>query len=131
MRKHTPGPWKVTRGRRGPLGMSHDDMAPIIFIQTDFHASGKIKNGSEATICEMKTGEQAVGIGGRAPFSHRISDDEVKANTRLIAASPDLLDALQALGQYTAALEMMLGISEEGAPLASARAAITKVKPVD
>lgn len=130
--KHTPGPWKVNRGRRGSLGQSQSDMKPFTFIQTDFHASGHIKNGPEAAICEMRTGEHAVGIGGGNSFFHDITADEVEANARLMAASPDLFTACALFlavwdsNAYNAE-EMQVALQDHGV-VDSMRSAIDKAK---
>ncbi len=93
MTRHTPGPWKVVQGKRGTLGQfDSDKMKPFTFVQTDFHASGKIKNGPEAAICEMRTGERAIGV-GNGSFHHHITDEEVQSNAWLIAAAPELFVA--------------------------------------
>ena len=122
MSTHTPGPWKLTRGRRGTLSNS-ENWTSTITIQTDFHASGKITNGPEADIAAMNLDSRAAGLGGVRTFSHHIDADEAEANARLIAAAPELLDALGRL----------LHMAEEGSipgpnTLNQARAAIAKAK---
>lgn len=56
---------------------------------------------------------------------NEIGADEIEANTRLIAAAPDLLAALEAL-ESGVRLWISRGVSD--ADLASARAAIAKAK---
>lgn len=117
----TPGPWKVNHGRRGKFGTNPDTWTPLIFVQTDFHASGQIKNGPEATICEIARDETATCV--NTGFQHRIRDDEAEANARLIAAAPELLDVLTRL-IHMAECNTTPGPNT----LAQARAAIAKAQ---
>lgn len=69
--KHTPGPWSANFTRLSGLAIG-------------FHITDK-KHGSLRPICEAydKTGA--------------MDPDEIDANARLIAAAPELLNALQVL----------------------------------
>lgn len=113
MSKHTPGPWTVNEGSIGTLG---GEMFPHLTITTDFHSTGQITNGPEATVAELqlKHASSAFHIGGTKSFEHRIGPDEVRANAALIAAAPELLEILvAAVGRVEVA-------NAEGNPILSA-----------
>lgn len=69
--KHTPGPWIGT-------GPSFGD--PLPRYTTEIMTVDERDGEGHVSICEM-------------PFHHH--DDENEANARLIAAAPDLLEALK------------------------------------
>lgn len=71
--KHTPGPWSVFTGLGG---------SSYIFPGIESEASG-----CSVIIFGEKDGDES-GVRGRSP-------DEARANARLIAAAPDLLEALR------------------------------------
>lgn len=73
MSKHTPGPWTGA-------GPSFGD--PLPRYTTEIVTEWEDEDGEALSICEL-------------PFHHH--DDENEANARLIAAAPDLLEALQDL----------------------------------
>ncbi len=75
MRKHTPGPWSVIDGNKDVIAGNKEDFCPI----------------------------QGCGCCGSPWVSDaKFSDtsDEAKANARLIAAAPDLLEALKIAASY-------------------------------
>ena len=69
---HTPGPWTVDHERIGPWG------EPVALL-CDSHAP------ESGTIVEWPR------------FGEVVDDEENEANARLIAASPDLLEALETI----------------------------------
>ncbi len=75
MSKHTPGPWKVIR-----------DGNDLSVRSANSRDTGKI---THLDIAEN--------IGGLRPGPDFTDRSEAKANARLIAAAPDLLEALQRL----------------------------------
>ncbi len=68
--KHTPGPWACS-------GPSYDNRLPVKI--TEIVADWSSDDDYSPTICEMPPND---------------GDEEIEANARLIAAAPDLLDAL-------------------------------------
>jgi hypothetical protein len=106
--KHTPGPWTADRGYPyntyyvvpvvGPPPSSHPDLAPI----------------------EIACVKESV-------YRPGVSEEMVEANARLIAAAPELLEALKELARVvTGTLE---GYGVLAAPLQAARAAIRRARP--
>lgn len=67
--------------KKGKLDSNFDELPEIPTIQSNFHADGKIKNGPEATICEMQLDQTAIDCSG--PFSHRFSKEELVATAHL------------------------------------------------
>ena len=94
MSKHTPGPW---------IGAGPSFGDPLPRYTTEIVTEREDEDGAATSICEL-------------PFHHH--DDENEANARLIAAAPDLLEALQDMVSDHASLS--------DATLAFARAAIAK-----
>ncbi len=94
MNKHTPGPWVVGEPNKGPVAGT----VPV-------HTADYMES--------YRTGQLVCSVYGTAAFSD--------ANARLIAAAPDLLDALQ--GIQAAWDEGRLLTSDEAANM---RAAIAK-----
>ncbi len=90
MSDHTPGSWKVSECRRGKLGAPPNEHESYLEIRSDFYGAGTIKNGPEATICEISLYPQTAVDCGGSGFCH-VTDP--KANAHLIAAAPDLLKA--------------------------------------
>jgi hypothetical protein len=111
--KHTPGPWRVTNS--DVLPTEGDDGLRLIGI----YAGEVVKSPHE----NMVTGY--IDCGGKFVAScNTRSDHEAEANARLIAAAPDLLEALED------ALEIISDHLDNDFPdfLHFARAAIAKTK---
>ncbi len=72
---HTPGPWKILR-----LDLGDEE---IFFVPVEILAgSGKLVVAYE---------------GGLAPAAHEWTAEEIEANAALIAAAPDMLEALETI----------------------------------
>ena len=102
--KHTPGPWVLTISS----GMVEDTKHTIAEIGT----TGKYRGA----VTRMQSAEHIDGIGR----------DELIANARLIAAAPDMLEALKLCANYIANTESELGITLPCGE--NVRAAITKAE---
>lgn len=77
--KHTPGPWTAHNGHT------------VSFVNST--APGVSKDGGEATITMLMGGQ------------HGATVEELQANAKLIAAAPDMLEALQHIqGHWDAAM---------------------------
>jgi len=106
--QHTPGPWELQK----PLfGEQH------IYVHSENSVDGKVRSGRQH-ICvvpyEGKKGAMAY-------------HEMFNANARLIAAAPDLLEALQALDAIGVLEPDLIGIGEEiDHAVGLARAAIQK-----
>jgi hypothetical protein len=108
--KHTPGPWKYS--------VTHPLSGSAWFVVVDRNGSGPIMDvgGHEKN-------------GQIAEAKYLITDpQEIEANARLIAAAPELLEALELLladaeGLYKATGGMF---TDERFPFVTARAAIAK-----
>ena len=107
MSKHTPAPW-VLEIRKGLGDASRE--ATVAEIGT----SGKYRGN----VAYMQSAEHIDGIGR----------DELIANARLIAAAPDMLEALKLCANFIANTESELGMTLPCGELA--RAAIAKAEGV-
>lgn len=87
--QHTPGPWEIARCKRGNLGDKLSEMQPYIAIQS-IAVNG---NGPDATICYVE-GQDGFKFGGAGIIQQKVNNE---ANARLIAAAPELLEALEEL----------------------------------
>ena len=103
MSKHTPAPW-VLKIRPA----EHDDNVTVAEIEQP--RSVKYRGA----VTRMQSAEHIYGIGR----------DELIANARLIAAAPDMLEALKRCENYIANTESAIGIALPCGE--TARAAITK-----
>lgn len=97
--KHTPGPWVATFDPRERPGIEAGNTSIVLF--------GEIKNSNDDG-----------GIRGR-------NDEEANANAHLIAAAPELLEALEAL---VACVECNESVPAWTSQWDIARAAIAKAK---
>ena len=103
MNKHTPGPWrKVTANDYKSLGVET--------VSDDIYA--------RVTICEIQ-------LAHGEPFNSD-ENDEPKANARLIAAAPELLEALKKATMALAWHEQEHGVAMDAVIVEQARAAIAK-----
>jgi hypothetical protein len=104
MTQHTPGPW---------IGAGPSFGDPLPRYTTSIMTEWEHEDGGYIEICEL-------------PFHHH--DDENEANARLIAAAPDLLEALSKIEAACAVIpEGLEGYLEPlSDALADARAAIAK-----
>lgn len=72
MSKHTPGPWR-----------SHTNGSDFFVTATDFHgANGKV---AKCYVADVQK------------FRNESGEDECQANAKLIAAAPDMLEALKGI----------------------------------
>lgn len=101
--EHTPGPWQVNHGKRGKLNQPESEWKPFTFVETNL-----VQNGPEATICEMKHGDS---YGSATQDFKTLSKEDMEANAVLIAAAPDLLDALEHTARNLRSMIYMLPIS--------------------
>lgn len=100
--KHTPGPWKhVGVGEHNRIVGPHGDSLFLVGMYGQFGRSGPLPNRA----------------------THIASIVEEEANASLIAAAPDLLEALKSMVNYA-----NLGAYERADAMKAARAAITKAK---
>lgn len=113
-RAATPGKWKVSHGKRGSLFGDRQKMTPFTMVTTDFHATGKITNGPEADICELRVGGYATEC-GPGHFDHQIDAVEMEANALLIAmASPaTILELIERLRAAEERLQSLQDAAEE------------------
>jgi hypothetical protein len=104
MQKHTPGPWTAK------------DESGQYFCDHDWHAESD--SASLSCSAPIHANGEVVAIA----VTEGWSDAKIDANARLIAAAPDLLDALESL------VEGMDASGIKGSYLESARAAIAKAR---
>lgn len=98
--KHTPGPWQALPPKMGAAITiyAEDGITPICTTAS---------NGSPVTMAMHRSGE-------------------VKANARLIAAAPELMEALQEATRCLAWHEEKHGVGMDAKAVQAARAAIAK-----
>jgi len=103
---HTPGPWTYDGDNiDGRIGVVAHDVA------------------GAPMVCDTWAGRH---YKTHDPDCHHISDDEEEANARLIAAAPELLEALNELLEQIHYIGIADWHGAEGLSLAEARAAIAK-----
>ena len=82
---YTPGPWEIEASEPGPDSV-HAGRARDLFVQATYNGDGVTSPSGTFTICQLADG---FGLAGTA--------EETDANARLIAAAPELLEALTGL----------------------------------
>lgn len=111
MSKHTPGPWEVinSTGVFSALGADSGD--------------GTFSDSTDGwNICDCSVG--ATAVGGEYV---ELGFDVQKANARLVAAAPDLLEALEAMVEYVDRMHQ-IGHIQRPVQSSEACAAISKAK---
>lgn len=118
--EHTPGPWCVH-----PIFKKY----VIVLADADKGIGGAVDPEVEAALC-AKTIVMLADASRFPAFqqSRIVSEDEVIANARLIAAAPDLLSSLRMLVSYLRTNEHWPVKSEHMAYLVGAERAITKAE---
>lgn len=116
---HTPGPWIAKEWGEND---GYDCITPAVRIEAD-----KPDGRTIVVVDAANYGWNRTGLGNAAPANHEESRARVLADARLIAAAPELLEALRV------ALEIIEGEypadDEIAAPVVSKiRAAIAKAK---
>ena len=109
--KHTPGPWLVMNTR--------DVFTGLAAKAADGRSTAK-DDGWHIADC-APSGSYVEGGSGL----HELSLDEIKANARLIAAAPDLLDSLSEIFDYAGGADSAL---HDEYVMDRARAAIAKAE---
>jgi len=120
--KHTPGPWKVS------VMMATDDMIVRDGGGAWVHSSRRIEAASGALICEVTSDSWIEGANSGYPLVR--SRAEMLANAALIAAAPEMLEALKTMVKI-GDLHYGMATGEKGGPaIQKARAAIAKAEGV-
>jgi len=108
---HTPGPWELSKPH---FGERH------IYVSSWHSVDGKKCTSGKQHICVLPYEGKRGAI---------VYHEMFNANASLIAAAPDLLDALEAMLSYTAELNPLQGCDGHDHPAVSqARAAIAKAR---
>lgn len=112
--KHTPGPWTV---------ISSDP-------QAEFYEDGELSYFNPLTVSVPGGGQDICSFEyDGSPISRNASVEEIKANARLIAAAPELLEALEVISEAIDAYGGDLHNKLEG--VQAVRDAIAKVRGGD
>ena len=103
MTKHTPLPWKPGSFKYSNMGDDFDKLPEIHCVETDFHATGKIKNGPEAMICDTETSTRIYSHAAcvNHGFSYTITAEERKANMEFIVRACNAHYGLVAACEWT------------------------------
>ena len=116
MSKHTPGPWHL-----GTPSAAYDN-SHMCEVMTEYATKNEGATvGCHDVICRTWSPNHMAS-------SVRLSWQECYANARLIAAAPELLEALRTLLSYANTLEMRLDADGEHRAMQQARAAIAKAE---
>jgi hypothetical protein len=113
MTEHTPGPW-IYHGSVHEIGTTYRESDRLWAGSVSPYQSSRPYRG---TICHIQSCDH---------IPNGISRDEARANARLIAAAPDMLDALRRCLNYIESTEGEFGIQMESGDIA--RAAIAKAE---
>lgn len=111
--KHTPGPWKVSdKMMSDDMVCRHDALGAWVHSRRYIEGAGKLLANAESN--------EPIGTDCSGGHPQVESRDEMLANARLIAAAPELLDALRLVLAHDGALT--------GADWTAIRAAIAKAE---
>jgi hypothetical protein len=111
--KHTPGPWKVSdKMMTDEMVCRHDTLGAWVHSRRHIEGAGKLLATAQSN--------EPIGTGYNGGHPQVESRDEMLANARLIAAAPELLDALRLVLAHDGALT--------GADWTAIRAAVDKAE---
>ena len=111
--QHTPGPWKVSdKMMTDEMVCRHDNIGAWVYSRRDIEGAGKLLATASAS--------EPIGTDYNGGHPQVESRDEMLANARLIAAAPELLDALRLVLAHDGALT--------GADWTAIRAAVDKAE---
>ena len=111
--KHTPGPWKVSdKMMTDEMICRHDTIGAWVHSCRYIEGAGKLLATAQSN--------EPIGTGYNGGHPQVASRDEMLSNARLIAAAPELLDALRLVLAHDGALT--------GADWTAIRAAIAKAE---
>ena len=122
--KHTPGPWKVSdKMMTDELVCRHDTLGAWV------HSCRYIEGAGKLLATAPSNEPIGTGCSGHPQVESR---DEMLANARLIAAAPELLDALKGLFEHCTMIHRAWGDGsnqkEADAAIAAGKAAIAKAE---
>jgi hypothetical protein len=120
--QHTPGPWKVSdKMMTDELVCRHDTLGAWVYSCRYIEGAGKLLATAQS--------DEPIGAGRKGGHPQVESRDEMLANARLIAAAPDLLDALKGLFEHCVMVRRVWGDQKEAdAAIAAGKAAIAKAE---
>ena len=102
MSAHTPGPWLI--------------------VQDDDFAGLSIRSGNERDASHISYLQICADINGLRKKSEKYADTEAQANARLIAAAPDMYEALKMWSRWDYMTELELSMALEATAAALAKA---------